>query len=561
MISTGLCNEGNGRRRPRRIAALALACMVSLLVLPAGACSDIPAIAGGVIGSTIPPGTVSPSATVDRIATAGKTFAPGPAATSNSTAISDSTATPGPTVTSGSGATADPPATVNPSVGSAAAPGPAASCEYASVNVKSLNVRSSASAKAGAVVAVASGDVVRILESKTVSGAVWYNVVTSVGKEGWCQARYLCLQSGADVFAPSENALLDWPSDTIDFTQPLTFQGCMQDMHEIAAAYPGLARVETIGASVMGNPIEAIVLGNPQADTKIFVHAAIHGREYLPAWVALRQAEAMLKASSLGASYKDVKVSDMLSRIQIWIVPIANPDGVRLATEGLDAVPPTMPEIAEALKAMNRGSTDFRYWKANAHGVDLNANFETGWNTNPKRKRKPGRENYPGPSPLSEPESKALYDLTLREDFDFVLSYHSSGGMIYWSDPVRTDTQSVNRQIANRFRKLNKYSVIFLSRKKQYGGYRDWFVTTYSRPGFTIEHGVGAFAILSPKRFPTVWKENRFILLEAALVEATTGAPEGTPGITPENTPGATPEGTPETTPEITPESTPENSD
>ena len=300
----------------------------------------------------------------------------------------------------------------------------------ASVNIAKLNIRASASARARAVASAALGDVVRVTASKTVSKETWYDVSTSSGKSGWCQARYLSLETDESSFKPSSNGLLDWPSECINVTQKFTYQSCMQDMSAIVAAYPGLARIETIGTSVMGNPIDAIVLGNPDAQTKILVQASIHARELMSGLVALRQAECLLKAASMGASYKDTKVSDLLANEEIWIVPLSNPDGARLVYEGLAAVPPSMPGLAAALKKYNNGSTNFYHWKANADGVDLNRNFDDHWKPDPKYP-KPNFQNYPGPAPFSEPESVALRDLTVAKDFALTISYHESGRMIY----------------------------------------------------------------------------------------------------------------------------------
>lgn len=83
--------------------------------------------------------------------------------------------------------------------------------------------------------------------------------------------------------------------------------------------------------------------------------------------------------------------------------------------------------------AINDGSTDFSGWKANIRGVDLNNQFPARWEIEAARKRqRPAPRDYPGPAPLTEPESQAMARLTRESNFDRVLAYHTQGEVIYW---------------------------------------------------------------------------------------------------------------------------------
>jgi g-D-glutamyl-meso-diaminopimelate peptidase len=169
------------------------------------------------------------------------------------------------------------------------------------------------------------------------------------------------------------------------------------------------------------------------------------------------------------------------------------------------------------LKKMNNGSTNFYHWKANAHGVDLNRNFDASWKID-KKYPKPGMQNYSGPYPFSEPESAALRDLSAAKDFALTMSYHSSGKLIYWNDPAG-GSNDLNLYIARELKSLNGYSVLPAYAQAPSGGYRDWFVQNYKRPGLTMEVGSG-YCPLPLSRFPAIWKENRFVLLDLAWVVA-----------------------------------------
>ncbi len=373
------------------------------------------------------------------------------------------------------------------------------------VNTSSLNIRASASSTARVVKTLSRGDVVKVASD----AGPWCNVVTSGGQSGWCQSAYLANYPGSA--APSNTAKLDWPSEDISLSASFTVTQCMKDMDEIVARFPGKARLETIGLSLMGNPIKAIVIGNPDAKVRIMVQAAMHAREWLTALLALRHAETTLKAAELGATYKGTSIRKMLEQMEIWIIPEANPDGVRLCMEGLASVPASMPELKSSLLSMNGGSTSFIRWKANGRGVDLNRNFDAGWRVDPNY-RKPGPYYYGGPRAFSEPESIALRDLTNAKDFALTVSYHSSGEVLYWYNHTGAGNKA-GRYIAEQIRAANGYTVLSPSSQAPGGGYRDWFAQEYGRPGFTLEMGSG-YCPLPQGNFYEYWQDNRFVLYE-----------------------------------------------
>jgi protein MpaA len=126
----------------------------------------------------------------------------------------------------------------------------------------------------------------------------------------------------------------------------------------LAAEPAGAAHVELLGRSVQGRPIQAIRVGDP-AGTRVLVVGCIHGNE--PAGMAVTAR--LAKLSPRG--------------IDLWIVPVLNPDGRAANTRG------------------------------NAHGVDLNRNFPLRW--------APLDGAYEsGPHALSEPEARIGHRLILR---------------------------------------------------------------------------------------------------------------------------------------------------
>lgn len=378
--------------------------------------------------------------------------------------------------------------------------------KFAAVTANGACIRQSAGTRARIVANLRKGDVVKVLSTKK----GWYRVATSGGKTGWCQTRYLAGAKYAPAGKGGNTSSLDWPSDNISLTKAFTYPQCMQDMNEIASRYGAFARIETIGTSVMGSPINAIVLGNRDAQTKVLFQAAIHARESITSLVAMRQVECLLKTASIGGVYRGASIANLLENVEVWVVPVANPDGVRLVYEGLAAVPASMPKLKAALKKMNGGSANFSRWKANAHGVDLNRNFDAGWAPDPKY-RKPGPQNYAGTAPFTEPESVALRDLAASKDFALTMSYHSSGEIIYWYNPQGAN--GLNLSIAKAVRGKTGYRVLPSASQIPSGGFKDWFVAAFGKPGFTVEVGTGSCP-LPQNKFDAYWQDMRYVMLD-----------------------------------------------
>lgn len=112
----------------------------------------------------------------------------------------------------------------------------------------------------------------------------------------------------------------------------------------------------TIGRSVQGRAILAYRKGDPRSIYKRVIIGQLHGNE------------------TAGYTAARLLLSQDIRGIDLWVIPTANPDGYAAGT------------------------------RKNAHGVDLNRNFPTYW----KYVYPPSSGYYQGPSPASEPETKAM---------------------------------------------------------------------------------------------------------------------------------------------------------
>jgi protein MpaA len=163
-----------------------------------------------------------------------------------------------------------------------------------------------------------------------------------------------------------------------------------------------------LGRSVQGRPVRALVLGDPRAAHPALLVGVIHGNE----------TAGMAVAGHLRGWRPPPGVA-------LWIVPDLNPDGVAAGT------------------------------RQNADGVDLNRNFSYRW----RPLGPPGTQQYAGPRPLSEPESRIARALILKLRPRLTIWFHQPLGV--------TDESGGSVRIERRFSQL---SGLPLRRLQRYPG-------------------------------------------------------------------------------------------
>lgn len=152
--------------------------------------------------------------------------------------------------------------------------------------------------------------------------------------------------------------------------------------------------------------------------------------------------------------------------------------------------------------------------------MDLNLQFPAGWENAKSIKyaqgfTKPAPRDFVGFGPLTEPESLTIYDFTLAHDFRLTISYHTQGKEIYWN------FQNINPprgyEIGMRFARSSGYELTDVPYNSSFAGYKDWFIQTYNRPGYTIEAGIGENP-LPISQFDEIYKDNLGILVLGAVL-------------------------------------------
>ena len=152
--------------------------------------------------------------------------------------------------------------------------------------------------------------------------------------------------------------------------------------------------------------------------------------------------------------------------------------------------------------------------------MDLNLQFPAEWEIAREIKysqgfNKPAPRDFVGYGPLTEPESLAIYDFTLSHNFRLTIAYHTQGKEIYWN------FQNINPpdgyKIGLRFSEVSGYKLTEVPYNSSFAGYKDWFIQTYNRPGYTIEAGLGENP-LPISQFNQIYSDNLGILILGAIL-------------------------------------------
>jgi len=244
-------------------------------------------------------------------------------------------------------------------------------------------------------------------------------------------------------------------------------------------------------------------------------------REVLPAWESWVDGNQPGEARNPGVPEMQ---SPWYEQVTLHMVPMVNPDGVDMVAGGRRATYTEAHNCGANVCGDNNmhdsGKKSMHMhddWKANACGVDLNSNYPAGWDLAKTHKyargyTAPGPRDYVGPYPLSEPESLAMAAYTKLINPAMTLSLHTQGEVIYWR--YRDYMPSGAAELAKLLSAASGYELADVPDESSHGGYRDWFIEEFNRPGFTIECGLGENP-LPISDFDGIYRRVRPLMMEA----------------------------------------------
>jgi murein tripeptide amidase MpaA len=224
----------------------------------------------------------------------------------------------------------------------------------------------------------------------------------------------------ATLFAPAPAAAAGEPAGYEYFH---TYAEVKTDIDAIVAARPGIAERFSMGVSYEGRQIWGIKISDNVAvdenEPEVFVVAQVHANERASGEMALYLLNLLVDGYG-----SDTRVTDIVNSREIWIVPMANPDGAEY-------------DMSDGV---------FRHWRKNRQpipgsseiGIDLNRQFGFKWNCCGGGSNNPAAPKYRGPEPWYAPETRAYRDFILgrivggKQQLDVALSLHSRGRMVLW---------------------------------------------------------------------------------------------------------------------------------
>ncbi|MBQ6361039.1 MAG: SH3 domain-containing protein [Lachnospiraceae bacterium] len=368
-------------------------------------------------------------------------------------------------------------------------------------------------------------------EQTDVNEVTYYHVLTADGITGWIRAEF-CVP----VYFEYDDSLLG----LVDPDEELyTYEMMKADLETLCGTYPDILSSAVIGQSLCGRDIYEVTLGNPEVPHHVMLQSTIHAREYMNTQLVMRLIEYYAAyydtGSWFGTSYRD-----LFANTALHIVPMANPDGVALCQEGIGAVSEEYQALIRECYERDKMTLEFgedsmhdytwiehykdeeyirdgnaafpsfeeylQLWKANAAGVDLNRNFDAGWEAL-DQKKEPAYTDFKGSAPVSEPETQCLVAMAESRTYDCFLSYHSKGGLIYYDVEGNTASNSAasaalagTMQYATGYKPKETMKGIDVV----LGGFGDWVQLALDRPYVTLECGRHPCP-LAQYEFESIW--------------------------------------------------------
>jgi carboxypeptidase T len=204
-----------------------------------------------------------------------------------------------------------------------------------------------------------------------------------------------------------------------------TYDQIKEELQALAAKHPEMVKFMDIGdgwqksAGKGDRDILAIRIGkgDPSSKPAVLFCGNHHAREIVTPEMVLNIAHMLVNGYG-----KDPDLTNFVENRDIYLVPMVNPDGHKLASEGHD--------WRKNTNITTGGGTTFGDGP-NGPGVDLNRNYGFKWG-GPGAATRPTDATFRGPGAFSEPETQAIKNLVETRKFTMLMTYHSFSNLILW---------------------------------------------------------------------------------------------------------------------------------
>ncbi|MES2003344.1 MAG: M14 family metallopeptidase [Bacteroidota bacterium] len=362
------------------------------------------------------------------------------------------------------------------------------------------------------------------------------NIVNAFAALALCLSSAVFAQTPEQMFKASGSPVN--PKVTVTWNKYYDHAGIGEICKKIAAAYPNLAKLESIGKSYLGKDLWCLTItdfkkGDPARKPAMYIDGNIHSNE-------IQGAEfAMYTAWYLTESFGDTKfIQELLEDKVFYIVPTINPDGRdsymhepntassprsglipvdndgdglidedkfddldgdgnitqmrRKSPNGRYKIDPRDPRMMVRVGVDEKGDYELLGGegidndgdgRVNEDGYDFqyDPNRDWGWGWQPNYVQN-GAYKYP----FSLPENRAVMEFVMKHpNIAAAQSFHNSGGMILRGPGGQEDVGTYNAQDLQVYDAIGKkgeeflpgykYLVVYKDLYSAYGGELDWF--------------------------------------------------------------------------------------
>lgn len=267
------------------------------------------------------------------------------------------------------------------------------------------------------------------------------------------------------------------------FKDPALVEGLLRGY---ARRFPALARVHELGRTHQGRPVLGLKISDrPEHDEDeptVLLNGAHHGSELMAIEYALDAVQQLLETYA-----SDPAVKRRVDALEIWVVPLVNPDGNHYYMQ-------VSRGAGRKNGRDNDGDGRLDLWD----GVDLNRNYPFQWGALGEAGSRSwyadGR--YRGPSAASEPEVEAVLRLARDRRFAAAISFHTFATAVlspYTIDGVQNPRRDEAWPLAQRLAAAapaqpngRRYTV----KRKLYavdGTDQDWHRNSFGTLAFLVE--------------------------------------------------------------------------
>ena len=304
------------------------------------------------------------------------------------------------------------------------------------------------------------------------------------------------------------------PTGRTGYRLPHQYQ---EELKQIVDQHGAIARPVTIGQTFQGREIQGVELGkdvnSDDGRPVYFVMGAHHAREWPSAEIALEFA--WLLAKGYGS---DPRITDLLDRERVTIVPIVNADGFfasrMTASDGMfpspaDSTGAPQGQTVEGVAMPFGGNMAYRRKNCNGPvphfegerdypcyyqwGVDPNRNYGQFWG-GPGASHDPNTQTFRGAGQWSEPETQAVHEYSQTRPVTALVSLHNVAALVLRPPGLKSQglapDENLLREVGDAMADATGYT-------SQYGWQlydttgttEDWNYQAAGTLGYTVEIG------------------------------------------------------------------------